>query len=48
MSSKVVWLSHPLSFEIPAYGGGEGMRIEPGHANCSRRHGEYFKVMLLS
>ena len=29
MTSKVVWLSHPLSPEIPAYGGGEGMRIEP-------------------
>lgn len=29
MSSKVVWLSHPLSPETPAYGGGEGMRIEP-------------------
>lgn len=28
MSSKVVWLSHPLSPETPAYGGGEGMRIE--------------------
>ena len=29
MSSEVVWLSHPLSPESPAYGGGEGMRIEP-------------------
>jgi kynurenine formamidase len=29
MSSKVVWLSHPLSPETPAYGGGEGMHIEP-------------------
>ena len=29
MSSKVVWLSHPLSPETPAYGGGEGMCIEP-------------------
>ena len=29
MISKIVWLSHPLSPETPAYGGGEGMRIEP-------------------
>lgn len=29
MSSKVVWLSHPLCLETPAYGGWEGMRIEP-------------------
>ena len=29
MSSKIIWLSHPLSTETPSYGGGEGMRIEP-------------------
>ena len=29
MNSKIIWLSHPLSPETPAYGGGEGMRIEP-------------------
>jgi len=29
MSYKVIWLSHPLSPETPAYGGGEGMCIEP-------------------
>jgi kynurenine formamidase len=25
---KVVWLSHPLSVDTPAYGGGEGIRVE--------------------
>ena len=28
MSPNVTWLSHPLSTNTPAYGGGEGMRIE--------------------
>lgn len=28
MNSRVLWLSHPLSPETPAYGGGEGMCIE--------------------
>lgn len=42
-NQRVIWLSHPLSPDTPAYGGGEGMRIEPitriaaGHtANTSR------------
>lgn len=27
-----IWLSHPLSVETPAYGGGQGLKIEP--ASC--------------
>ena len=28
MQHGVIWLSHPLAIETPAYGGGEGMKIE--------------------
>ena len=28
MKHPIIWLSHPLSADTPAYGGGEGMNIE--------------------
>lgn len=29
MKETIIWLSHPLSADTPAYGGGEGVKIEP-------------------